>query len=137
MAYNNDLITQYQEQSILTMSRGELLVKLYDELLKNLRYASLLFGQKQPENAKKYTTKAKDIVNYLFAILDDQYSISANLKQIYSHMLGQIIKANVSGSPAPLEEIIPTTQELRATWAEAEKSTRMQNSSKGNRQAAL
>lgn len=137
MAYNNDLITQYQEQSILTMSRGELLVKLYDELLKNLRFASLLFGQKQAENAKKYTTKAKDIVNYLFAILDDKYSISADLKQIYSHMLGQIIKANVSGDPASLEEIIPTVQELRSAWATAEKSTRMQNGGKGKQQAAL
>jgi len=131
MAYNNDLITQYQEQSILTMSHGELLVKLYDELLKNLRFASLLLGQKQSDNAKKYTTKAKDIVNYLFAILDDKYSISADLKQIYSHLLGQIIKANVSGDPASLEEIIPTVQELRTAWVAAEKSTRMQNGSKG------
>lgn len=137
MADNNNLIMQYQEQSILTMSRGELLVKLYDELLKSLRYASILFGQKQTEAAKKYTAKAKDIVNYLFAILDDRYSISENLKQIYSHMLGQIIKANVSGDPAGLEEIIPTVQELRAAWTKAEKSTRMRSGMDGKQQAAL
>ena len=136
MADNNSLIIQYREQSILTMSRGELLVKLYDELLKNLKYASILFGQKQTEAAQKNTAKAKDIVNYLFAILDDKYSISASLKQIYSHMLGQIIKANVSGDPASLEEIIPTVQDLRSAWAQAEKSTRMQNGAKGKQRAA-
>lgn len=126
MADHNNLIKQYQEQSILTMSRGELLVKLYDELLKNLRYASMLLGQKQTEAAKKCTSKAKDIINYLFAILDDKYSISANLKQIYGHFLAQIIKANVSGEPANLDEIIPTVQELRDAWAKAEKATKSQ-----------
>jgi flagellar protein FliS len=137
MADNNSLIRQYQEQSILTMSRGELLVKLYDELLKNLRYASILLGQHQTETAKRYTEKSKDIVNYLFAILDDHYSISANLKQIYSHMLGKIIKANVSGDPASLEEIIPTVQELQTAWVKAEKATRMQKGANGKQRAAL
>ncbi|QAT50668.1 flagellar export chaperone FliS [Caproiciproducens sp. NJN-50] len=137
MADNNNLIMQYQEQSILTMSRGELLVKLYDELLKSLRYASILFGQEQMEGAKKYTAKAKDIVNYLFAILDDRYSISASLKQIYSRILGQIIKANVSGDPAVLNEVISAVQELRTAWATAEKATRMQNGAGGKQQAAL
>ncbi|MVB09761.1 Flagellar secretion chaperone FliS [Caprobacter fermentans] len=134
MADNNNLIMQYQEQSILTMSRGELLIKLYDELLKNLKYASVLLGQKQSESAQKYTSKAKDIVNYLYAILDDKYSISANLKQIYSHLLGQIIKANVSGDPSFLDGVVPTVQELRDAWAQAEKATRMQN---GSKRAAL
>ncbi|MCI1965339.1 MAG: flagellar export chaperone FliS [Oscillospiraceae bacterium] len=125
MADPNNLIMQYQEQSILTMSRGELVVKLYDELLKSLRHACILFDQKQPEAAKKQTTKAKNIVNYLFATLDDKYSISANLKQIYSHVLGQIIKANVSESSDSLNKIIPTLQGLRTSWAQAEKATRM------------
>jgi flagellar protein FliS len=125
MADHNSLIMQYQEQSIRTMSRGELLIKLYDELLKNLRHACILFEQKQPETAKKHTTKAKNIVNYLFAILDDKYSVSADLKQIYSHVLGQIIKANVSEDSASLKKVIPTLQELRTAWVQAEKSTRM------------
>ena len=129
MADSNSLIKQYQEQSILTMSKGELLVKLYDELLKNLKCASMLLEQKQTDPAKKCTKKAKNIVNYLFAILDDIYAVSANLKRIYSHILGQIIKANVSGDPASLKEVIPMIQELRDTWAEAEKATRTQQKS--------
>lgn len=136
MAYNRNLIMQYQEQSILTMSRGELLVKLYDELLKNLRHASILFGQKQKEPAMKCTKKAKDIINYLYATLNDKYSISANLKQIYSHLVGQIIRANASGDPASLDEIIPTVQELRDAWVQAEKSTRIKNGLKEKQKAA-
>ena len=39
-------IMQYQEQAINTMSKGELLIKLYDEILKNINYASILLKQK-------------------------------------------------------------------------------------------
>lgn len=138
MADNNRLILQYQEQSISTMSKGELLVRLYDELLKNLKHASVLFGEGQSEPAKKCTEKAKDIVNYLYAILDDRYSLSSSLKRIYSHLLGQIIKANVSGNAEALSSVIPTVQELRDAWAQAEKTMRMQqNGGKGKERAAL
>lgn len=137
MADNNRLILQYQEQSISTLSRGELLVRLYDELLKNLRQASVLFGRGQNEPARKRTEKARDIVNYLYAILNDRYSLSARLKRIYSHLLGQIIRANVSGSGEPLDAVIPAVRELRDAWAQAEKLTRMQNGGRRKERAAL
>ena len=135
MADNNRLILQYQEQSISTMSRGELLVRLYDELLKNLKHASALFGEGQDEPAKKCTGKARDIVNYLYAILDDRYSLSANLKRIYSHLLGQIIKANVAADGEALDTVIPTVRELRDAWAQAEKTTRMHGAVRKERAA--
>lgn len=127
MAYNNHLILQYQEQSVLTMSSGELLIRLYDELLKSLKHASILFAQQQNDEAKKRTAKARNIINYLVVILDEKYDISAYLKRIYSHLIGQIIKANVSGDPALLDAIVPTVQELRDAWAQAEKAARSQN----------
>lgn len=131
MAGTNPLIMQYQEQEINTMSRGELLIKLYDELIKNLRYGALLFGQNNPESAKKCTAKCKDILNYLIVILNNDYPISEQLRGIYSFMIGQIIQANVHAQAEYLEKILPTAQELRDAWVQAEKTVRMQNSGKG------
>lgn len=131
MAGTNPLILQYQEQEINTMSRGELLIKLYDELIKNLKYGALLFGQNNPEAAKKCTTKCRDILNYLIVILNGQYPISNQLRSIYSFMVGQIIQANVRNQADYLEKILPTAQELRDAWVQAEKIVRMQNSGKG------
>lgn len=125
MAQGNYLIMQYQEQAINTMSKGELLVRLYDELIKNLRFAVTLFQQNNPEAAKKCTEKCKNILNYLIVILDDRYEVSANLKGIYSFMIGQIIQANVHCSPDYLQKIQPEVQELRDAWAQAEKMTHM------------
>ena len=137
MADNSHLILQYQEQSVSTMSKGDQLILLYDELIKSLKHASILFGQGQNEQAKKRTAKAKNIVNYLYAVLDDQYALSAKLKQIYSHLLSQIIKANVSADGTPLEALVPTVQGLRDAWAQAEKSLRKQNGSRKKERAAL
>lgn len=131
MAGTNSMISQYREQEINTMSRGELLIKLYDELIKNLKYGALLFGQNNPEAAKKCTAKCRDILNYLIVILNNQYPISQQLQNIYSFMIGQIIQANVHGQADYLEKILPTAQELRDAWVQAEKTVRMQNSGKG------
>ena len=58
-------IMQYQEQAINTMSKGELLIKLYDEVLKNINYASILLKQEDYPMAEQYCDKSKNIFNYL------------------------------------------------------------------------
>ncbi len=131
MAGTNSMISQYQEQEINTMSRGELLIKLYDELIKNLKYGAILLNQNNSEPAKKCMTKCRDILNYLIVILNHQYPISEQLQSIYSFMIGQIIQANVHGQADYLEKILPMVQELRDAWVQAEKTVRMQNSGKG------
>lgn len=127
----NDLIRQYKEREILTMSNGELLVKLYDELIKNLKYGSTLMGQKNVDAARKCTTKSKNIINYLLTLLDDRYPISKNLRTIYMKWIGHIIKANVTGDASHLDQISPEIRELREAWAESEKKSRIQNGKKG------
>lgn len=129
---DNNLITQYQEQAFSTMSKGELLVKLYDGELKDLKYASILINQKEMDSARKYLTKSKDILNYLIAILNNKYSLSANLRTIYSHLIGQIVLASAYSDASYIDKIIPTVQDLRNAWVQAEKTTRMQNNGKGN-----
>lgn len=126
MDTSNDLIMKYQEQAILTMSRGELIVKLYDEVLKNLKYGSMMYKQDHIEAAKKCTKKCKDILNYLIAILDGKYSLSITLGKIYSFVIGQIIKADVKHDGTLLDSVIPNIQELRDAWAQAEKNLRTQ-----------
>lgn len=128
---DSDLIMQYQTQALNTMSRGELLVKLYDGELKDLKYASILLKQKDSGRAREYLTKSKNIFNYLIAILNDKYSLSANLRIIYLHLLGQIVLASAYGDASYIDKIIPTVQDLRDAWDQAEKKVQMQNKKKG------
>lgn len=123
---NSSLIEKYQEQAIATMSRGELIVTLYDETIKNLKYASVLFGQENPDAARKCTQKCRNILNYLIVVLDGKYDLAERLRTMYSYMLGQIVIAEATGETSRLDAIVPQLEELRGAWSEAEKSLRTQ-----------
>ncbi len=121
----NNPIMQYQEQAINTMSKGELLIKLYDEALKNINYASILLKQEDYPRAEEYCDKSKNIFNYLSSILDRQYSISADLYKIYFFLNSELIRAQVKRDYTVLDPLIPLVENLRETWVEAEKLCHM------------
>ena len=126
---SGNLIEKYQEQAIGTLSRGELIVKLYDEVIKNLKYASVLFKQGNGDAARKCTGKCRKIFNYLIVILDGKYDLSARLGKVYSFMIGQIILTEATGETSHIEAIVPQLEDLRGAWDEAEKKTRAKGGS--------
>jgi flagellar protein FliS len=129
MYANNNLIEKYREQAISTMSQGELIVSLYDEVIKDLKYASSLHKQGNDAAARKCTDKCRSILNYLIVILDDKYELSARLRKLYSFMVGQIIITDATGDTSRIDAIVPQLEELRGAWAEAEKNLRTQGGS--------
>ncbi|MDP4108461.1 MAG: flagellar export chaperone FliS [Bacillota bacterium] len=124
-------VMEYQKQSINTMSKGELLIRLYDELLKNIRCASLLFKDKNSDAAKKCTGKVRRIIHYLNEILDRSYSLSGDLEKIYDFLNTEVFRAELRGDHEALDKIVPLVQELRDTWVQANKLSHMESSQKG------
>ncbi|QEY33688.1 flagellar export chaperone FliS [Caproiciproducens galactitolivorans] len=120
-----DPIRQYKTQSINTMSKGEQLVMLFNEALKNLHYGSMMFKEKNYETAEKCTDKCKQIFTYLSSILDWNYSISKELYDLYYFFNQQIIKAEVKRESSYLDELVPLVENMRDTWSEAEKLCHM------------
>lgn len=85
---------QYKEQSINTMTQGELLLLLYDELVKRLTQAELALGKENWALFEASVQRSIDIINYLDQTLDQQYPISANLTQLYEYFTYELtIKA--------------------------------------------
>jgi flagellar protein FliS len=121
----NNPIMQYQEQAINTMSKGELLIKLYDEALKNIKFASILLNKQDYVNSEKCCDKCKNIFTYLSSILDMQYNVSTDLRKIYYFLNEEIIRANVKRDASILDNILPLVEDLRSTWVEAEKLSHM------------
>ncbi len=121
----NNPIMQYKEQSINTMSKGEQLVTLFDEALKNLHYGSMMLKDKNYATAQKCTEKCKNIFNYLSSVLDRKYSISENLYQLYYFVNQQVIRAEVRRDASILDELVPLVENMRDTWVQAEKLSHM------------
>lgn len=115
---------QYKQNSINTMTKGELLLMIFDELIKKLNYSIVLIENNDFEQSKIYLEKSKKIINHLTVTLDEQYEISQNLSELYFFFNKELIKASCFNDSKYIKEIMPIIKDLRNTWAEADKIAR-------------
>jgi flagellar protein FliS len=116
-------VEQYKTQTIYSMTNGELLILLFDEVIKNLKIACTMLQMKNYETSEKCTQKCKDIFDYLSNILDRQYPLSQELYQMYSFFYQEIVSAEIKQDPKVLEEITPLIEDMKETWTEANRIT--------------
>lgn len=117
---------QYKKQSVMTMTQGEMLTKLYEEIIKQLNGAILYIDEKSVSRANEALQKSQKILNYLKATLDHKYQISENLDSLYDFFIQEIVQANIKKEIKPIQEILPMIEELRDTFIEADRLARKQ-----------
>lgn len=116
---------QYKQTSVNTMTKGELLILLFDEAIKKLNQSKLLLEHEDFNNANISLEKVRKIFNHLIVTLDDKYQLSNELREMYMFFNSEIIKASSMKSTKYIDDILPLIKELRNTWAEADKIARM------------
>lgn len=113
---------QYKAQSINTMTQGELLLLLYDELYKRLAQAELMLDQQNYPVYEASIERAVAIVEYLDATLDRQYPISKNLTQLYEYFTYELGRAKIGRRKEVLSHVKSMIGELRDAFRQAQKS---------------
>lgn len=116
---------KYQQQSVMTMTQGEMLTKLYDEIIKQLTGAALFMEEKDFDMVNTALQKAQKIIQHLRQTLNFDYDISNSLDALYEYFNHQILQANMKKDAQMIKEIIPMVSELRETFMAADRSTRM------------
>lgn len=111
----------YKEQSINTMTSGELLLLLYDELLKRLMRAELALRKSDYQLFEESITRSGEIVRYLQHTLDMKYPISHELNRMYNFFLYEISRIQAGRSEKVIEELRPLVEELRDAFRQASK----------------
>lgn len=115
---------KYKEQSISTMTGGELLNLLYETCSKRLNTAIINIEDKRYDLANENIKKAKRIISHLDNTLDRNFEISENLSALYDFFIRQLTIANVKKDIQMIKEIIEMVDELGGTFKEAEKIAR-------------
>lgn len=115
---------QYQKQSVMTMTQGEMLTKLYDEVIKQMSGAKICLTEKDLSGVNNALQKAQRVLFYLKSTLDFKYEISGNLDALYDFFIERIVQANMKKDAAILDEIIPMITELRDTFVQADRNAR-------------
>ena len=86
---------QYKEQSIATMTQEELLLLLYDELVKRLMQAELALDKKEYPLFEASVQRGIEIIDYLDSTLDRKYEISHNLGRLYEYFDYELGRAKI------------------------------------------
>lgn len=117
------LLDNYQNQTVMTASPGDLIVMLYDALIKQIKLSQLFLQNKEYERVNRHLVKAQAIVSALIQSLDLKYDIAADLLQIYDYVLNELIMANTSKNGDLLPDILEIIGDLREAWYVAKQAT--------------
>ena len=117
---------KYQQQSVMTMTQGEMLTKLYNEIIKQFSGAAMYMREPEPNitEINRALQKGQRILNHLRATLDHQYKILAELDAFYDYFIRQAVQANLKKDPKLIEEVIPLVTELRDAFIQADRNAR-------------
>lgn len=112
----------YKEQSINTMTQRELLLLLYDELVKRLLRCDLALQKKDYKLLDESADRSIEILEYLDDTLDHQYPISAELHRLYDFYTYELQRVKIGRNKAELDKIRPMITELRDSFRTADKN---------------
>lgn len=112
---------QYKEQSINTMTSGELLMLLYDELVKRLTRAEIALKNQKYDVLDESIIRCREILRYLDDTLDWQYPISRNLHLLYDFFSYELSRVQAGRNEKVLADVKPRIIDLRDTFRQAQK----------------
>lgn len=117
---------KYQNQSVNTATKEELTLMLYNGCIKFMNMAEVAIDEKKIEWRNTNIQKAQAIVTELSITLNMDIEISKNLYALYDFVYQRLLDANIKNDKIALAEAKQIIVELRDTWKEAMKLSRMQ-----------
>jgi flagellar protein FliS len=127
LAYTNQL-SAYRETRVKTASQGQLVMMLYDEVVKQLdrglELLALNSGDKKDpgliEKINKSVLKAQDIITELMVSLnfDQGGEIAKNLFALYTWFNQELLEANVKQDLRRITIVRNMVNELRDAWTQ-------------------
>lgn len=116
---------RYKEQSVMTMTQGDMINLLFDETVNRLNKGLYCLETRNYEGSNTHFKKAQAIITHLSSTLDHQYEVSQGLDALYEYFNHQILQANIKKDPDPVTEILPMIVELKEAFAQADKQVRI------------
>lgn len=114
---------RYREESLNTMTQGELLLLLYDELVKRLKLAGLELDRERYQGFEAAVDRSVEIIRYLSKTLDRKYPISANLDRLYEYFCYELSRVKVGRNKTELERVTGMVAELRDSFRQADRNS--------------
>lgn len=111
-------INAYQKNAIMTASKAELTLMLYDGAIKFCNIALSGFENKDYEKINTNLKKAQAIITEFRATLDCKYPVWEDYERVYDYIYRCLIDANIHKDEEKLQEALKYIREMRDTWKE-------------------
>jgi flagellar protein FliS len=109
----------------MTLTRGELVVRLFEEASKQVSVAIFLADQNSVRSFNS-VMKAKRIISALNSSLDMDQPISADLRTMYNFISEKLLEANASKDIELMKQMLSLIDDLKASFKQADKLARAQ-----------
>ncbi len=110
--------TAYRNTNVQTADQRQLILMLYDGLIRFLQKAVVKIEAREIEAAHNYLVRSREIVAELLATLKPEKAgvVGENLRRLYIYAFNRIVEANLRKDPAMVQEVIRIASTLREGW---------------------
>lgn len=127
---------QYKQQSVDTMTSGEMLILLFDGAVRNVTSAGLALDKQDYAVFEIAVEKTDKIIRYLSATLNMEYEISKDLYRLYDYFLYQLSRLRAGRNKEIVQELKKMLMKLRDTFKEADRIASNHGAAVGQNMAA-
>ena len=113
---------QYNNSKIMTASKPELTLMLYEGAIKFCNIAIMGIEKKDIQKAHTNIIKVQRIISEFRATLDHHYPVAEDFDRVYEYLERRLIEANVKKDVEILEEVNTHLRSMRDTWKEVMKT---------------
>ncbi len=119
----------YLKSNVEGMNNDELILFIYQEMLKVLKQVLYYFEKQDIEKRVTAINKGVEVLNALLSILnyDNGGEIAARLRSLYLYAIKKLSAANYEQNPKLVEEVVTIFVNLRDGWSEKLENDRKQN----------
>lgn len=111
---------RFLSDAVLSATPARLLTMLYDRLVLDLDRAEKAQRAGDLAEANVQLIHAQDIVAELMVTLDvEAWSGGAALQSVYTHLMGELVQANITHDADRTQQCRTVVEPLRAAWHEA------------------
>lgn len=112
------LLNKYQSDSVMTASPIDLIIMLYEALIKQVKLGDIFMEQNDYEKANQHISKSQDIVSELLYSLDLRYPLASDLMRLYDFMLQELVQINLHKDRERIPPLLEIISSLRSAWVE-------------------
>ena len=125
-AYSGRSSAQYLETRVMSATPAELTLMLFDGAIRFMSQYLVFVEAKDIQAAHNSIVRAQDIFSELLITLDMKKEISDSMASLYVYFIERLTSANVKKETDPVLEVIELTREMRGTWIEAMKLSKVE-----------